>query len=671
MKNVSPTGLQGEYNVRAYGAKGDSTGDDAPFINAALNAAFTAGGGTVLVPPGIYNIGSVIRPRANTTLKAGAGVTYRRTANDVMMATGLSGEDVGTLYNGHANITIDGGLWDMRGATLTTYMVCMATGHNNGFAMRNVTIKDTPGLHAIEVNSSKNVRIENCRFIGFYHTGDRGFSEAIQLDLAKNSSVGTFATYDHTSCDDVVISNCYFGASGTGSTQAWPRGVGSHSGTIGSWHTNITVTQCHFDTLTEAAVFGYNWYRVVLSDNTIVGCSGGLFVTTVNTADTEDTKDTSGAQTSDAQDIHGVVIADNVIQALTGAGTGVGAGIWVEAYGTKYVYSVNITGNSIDSSTLDADSQGILLKRVRRVTVADNTLLNQGDIAVAVYNGEDVKVADNVIYSCESTGVYVDTCADVTISDNHIRDADRNGIHVVGGSNAVITDNVIRDAGLETNATYYGIRVTSSTAGGLVSGNRVRKAGSGNVIINGISITSTCSGIALGQNDVADTTVDWQGTAPAAPRGAPTLVVRRVTTQSVTSATDTAVAWSSALKNTGPTTWWASGAANNIVLPWAGLYHVTAYLTWASNASGVRAMHLNRTTTIATSNFIAADATAETTTQEGGRTLNFSTVIDEPTAGTTYVLAAYQSSGGALNIDDVQPGQQAKAWMSFTYLGNA
>lgn len=55
------------YNVRDYGAKGDSVTIDGPAINAAIQAAADKGGGTVYFPPGIYATYSV-RLQSNISL---------------------------------------------------------------------------------------------------------------------------------------------------------------------------------------------------------------------------------------------------------------------------------------------------------------------------------------------------------------------------------------------------------------------------------------------------------------------------------------------------------------------------------------------------------------------------------------------------------------------------
>jgi hypothetical protein len=48
----------GWYNVKSYGALGNGSTDDAPAMQAALDACRLAGGGTVYFPPGTYMIGS-------------------------------------------------------------------------------------------------------------------------------------------------------------------------------------------------------------------------------------------------------------------------------------------------------------------------------------------------------------------------------------------------------------------------------------------------------------------------------------------------------------------------------------------------------------------------------------------------------------------------------------
>lgn len=57
-----------EFNVREFGAKGDGLAKDTAAIQKALDACATAGGGTVLVPAGVYLTGSLALG-SNTTLR--------------------------------------------------------------------------------------------------------------------------------------------------------------------------------------------------------------------------------------------------------------------------------------------------------------------------------------------------------------------------------------------------------------------------------------------------------------------------------------------------------------------------------------------------------------------------------------------------------------------------
>jgi polygalacturonase len=62
------------YDVRDFGAKGDGRTIDTAAINAAIDAAAAAGGGTVYLPAGTYPSYS-IRLKSRVTFQLGAGAT--------------------------------------------------------------------------------------------------------------------------------------------------------------------------------------------------------------------------------------------------------------------------------------------------------------------------------------------------------------------------------------------------------------------------------------------------------------------------------------------------------------------------------------------------------------------------------------------------------------------
>lgn len=69
---VPGIGLGGFYNVRAFGAQGDGIHLDSEAINQAIEAAYKAGGGTIVFPPGSYLCFS-IRLASHVTLLLHAG----------------------------------------------------------------------------------------------------------------------------------------------------------------------------------------------------------------------------------------------------------------------------------------------------------------------------------------------------------------------------------------------------------------------------------------------------------------------------------------------------------------------------------------------------------------------------------------------------------------------
>ena len=486
-------------NVRDYGATGDGSTDDAPAIQAALNAALAAGGGWVWVPPGTYRLATLpLRIYRNTRLTLDPLATMQRDAAATMLLNGDAAQSLGG-YTGHGNIVIEGGTWDARGAAVTTYNMVLSIGHAEGVTIRDTTIKDVPGFHGIELNSTKSGRVENCRFVGFQHTGDRGFSEAIQIDLAKGSAYfGGFGPYDHTPCRDIVIRGCYFGASGTAGTQAWPRAVGSHSATKTVWHRDIKIVDCECDSLTSYAVGGYNWDRVVISGNTIHDCGAGIRMRSIDTADTNDTKDTTGAQTSSSQEMGVLAVTGNVITGITGTDDA----ILLQGEATGHITRATITGNTIDTTA--SSQNGVRLEYVDHYTVAGNQVRNTAGTGISQQNITGGTITGNRVSAPSTSGISCDTGTDIVIAANSVTEAGNNGIHLLSSTNVVVQGNQIKGAGRATNNTYYGIRVSSSCTYVTIAGNRVRKWGSGNEVGWALGITNTCSNEKRFGNDFRD-----------------------------------------------------------------------------------------------------------------------------------------------------------------------
>lgn len=149
-----------------------------------------------------------------------------------------------TGYNGNGNILIEGGQ-SIGGCFLT-----MIHGYN--ITIRNMKFIDTSADHAFQVNSSKNVLIENCEFIGHTQRADnRQYVELIQVDWCTSTGVpgwvSTAPIYDHTIVDGLTIRNCTFRKSETvGVNDYIHTAIGSHSSDGDLKNQNIKIENCKF-----------------------------------------------------------------------------------------------------------------------------------------------------------------------------------------------------------------------------------------------------------------------------------------------------------------------------------------------------------------------------------------------------------------------------------------
>ncbi|MEU5608460.1 right-handed parallel beta-helix repeat-containing protein [Streptomyces sparsogenes] len=487
--------------VASYGARGDGVSDAAPGIQLALNAARDAGGGWVIVPAGTWLLSTLpLRIYSNTRLTLLPGAELRRNQSETMLLNGDASQNFGG-YNGQSNILIEGGLWNMRGTTagLTGSAMCISIGHASDITIRDLEVRDLPGFHAVEMNSTKRGTVQNCRFRGYIDPGGRDFSEAVQIDLAKSSGVfGGFGPYDHTPSEDILIQGCYFGASGTAGTTAWPRGIGSHSATITKFHRRIRVIGNTFESVLQYGVSAYNWEDVTVTGNTFSSCGSGVRIRSVIVTDTEDTKDPAGNQTGASQSIKNFAVAGNTFR----FGGGYDEPIVALGETTGQILNLSITGNAIDTSA--SGQNGIRTERVERFNITGNTISNIDGTAISMENCVHGNVTGNEVYTPGSHGITAVTCNHTSMTANEIKYAGGNGILVQDGSDIHVRNNYVKAPGRSANATYYGIRLSTNASSISLSGNKTRPNGSGNEAINGCAITNTCSLVHRYGND-------WRG----------------------------------------------------------------------------------------------------------------------------------------------------------------
>lgn len=217
---TSPPAIARDFNVKDYGAKSDGTTPDTRAIQAAIDAAAKAGGGTVIVPPGAYLSGSIF-VKSNTDLEVEKGATIlgsQKLADYPMMPTRVAGIEmtwpaalINVYEQSNAKITgqgtIDGdgkiwwdGYWALRrqddpkglrwasdydsrrprliqiykssnvtlsGPLLTrsgfwTVHICFSDHvHVDGITIRNNVGGRGPSTDGIDIDSSKNILVEH------------------------------------------------------------------------------------------------------------------------------------------------------------------------------------------------------------------------------------------------------------------------------------------------------------------------------------------------------------------------------------------------------------------------------------------------------------------------------------------------------------------------------
>lgn len=146
---LSFTGGLGEYDVMAFGAKGDGSTDDTAAIQAAINAVPGSGGGTVYFSCGQYKITSGLSTSTSNIALVGQESGYGdfqsvgAAAVEILVPTSV----VGFTFNPSAAATIF-----------------------QGPLMRNINFRDTAGTATggILIKRANNFVIENCTCTEFH-----------------------------------------------------------------------------------------------------------------------------------------------------------------------------------------------------------------------------------------------------------------------------------------------------------------------------------------------------------------------------------------------------------------------------------------------------------------------------------------------------------------------
>jgi hypothetical protein len=226
------------YNVREFGAKGDGVTLDSAAVQAAINACHADQGGTVLIPAGVFVIGTV-ELKSNVTLRIAAqgkllgsadGKDYHAIAEIPLSGdTSLNDGNVGMLYAVRAeNITVEGpGTIDGQGSKfrIPEGAVRAPSGTEDSdrpyqllfYRCKNLAVRDiflTAGaFHAVRIIQSSYVQLTGLHIYNRVNRNNDGF-HFISSDHVHISNCDVECQDDACalfgSCRFVTVDDCSF-----------------------------------------------------------------------------------------------------------------------------------------------------------------------------------------------------------------------------------------------------------------------------------------------------------------------------------------------------------------------------------------------------------------------------------------------------------------------------
>ncbi len=251
--------VNGQYNIKTFGAKGDAVTLDTRFIQQAIDKAYFNKGGVVEVPAGTYKIGTLIlKDNVELHLQNGAVLIGSADYKDYAVIKQQMSSRTRDLYakyfmifsEGANNISITGSgaiygnglkhFQDERPQNLRPYMIRLVS-------CNNVTVKGVKLLEA----ANWTFHLLNCKDVNVdgvvIENRGEGNRDGLDIDACQRVTVANsrFSTTDDaivmkatndTLCQDISISNCLFREIGG---SAIKTGTESNGG-----FKNITVSNC-------------------------------------------------------------------------------------------------------------------------------------------------------------------------------------------------------------------------------------------------------------------------------------------------------------------------------------------------------------------------------------------------------------------------------------------
>lgn len=218
------------YNVRDLGARGDKKGNDGPAIQAAIDACFAAGGGTVYVPAGDYFCGG-LRLRSHVSLYLEAGATLWVSAEKKDYKDGnrflFAADEKNITIEGRGTIHGTGQEDLQRKKGDDKPKPAFRVGILRFVRCKNVMIKDITVRYSdswtFDLEFCEKVYITGVSILNNYY---RVNADGIDPVSCKNVHISNcyiiagddcivFKTREDAPCEDIVVTNCTMASNAT------------------------------------------------------------------------------------------------------------------------------------------------------------------------------------------------------------------------------------------------------------------------------------------------------------------------------------------------------------------------------------------------------------------------------------------------------------------------
>lgn len=445
---------------------GEQIVDAAPVIEKYLNdAKENATDGyiyRIYIPEGSYNFYSALHIYSNTYLYLTDKTTLTQNAGKGTNLIISGNGEVYDGYNGCKNILIKGGIWDMK----YNGSCAMRFGHCSGVTVTDARITNIQNAHHIEIAAADGFSITNCTFENSTRTDSS--CEAVQIDILHDDvHFPGYANYDDTPCRNVTVSSCTF--------KNLYSGIGTRSGVVGSYFTNISITKNTFENIKEKAISCFNYKNSTVSDNVMNGVTSGIvFEYLPNSAVSNRMfmPNSSALQTEINANSSSVINSNVINVSNTNSGT-YSCGIY--AYGSEldntqannenvrqgsyFIKNLKISSNYINCYLPNA--RGIFVTGVNNSEISHNTLTDytaavDGINAINICGSKKNEVSGNVISGGFNNGISLYSDEDIaskstSLSANSINGVLSYGVRIASGSSASIkNDNIISNCGKST-----------------------------------------------------------------------------------------------------------------------------------------------------------------------------------------------------------------------------